>query len=472
MKLLLIAPSSGRWRTASRSRLFNGRSFRFSLLSLLTVAAETPRDVEVRIVDEQVEDVPWDAPVDMVGITCMTAAAPRAYEIAARFRQRGVPVVLGGMHPTLCPDDATQHADAIVVGEAEGIWPQVVTDAKAGRLQSIYHNPSPPSLEALKPLPRHLLDSRRYATVQNVQATRGCPHGCDFCSVAAFNHRTQRQRPIAEVVAEITNLPGRFFIFVDDNLVADRRYARELFQALLPLRKRWITQATLSMADDPDLLKLAADAGCVGVFVGLETFSTANLDAVNKSCNKAEKYREWIRRFHAQGIGIEAGIVVGFPADRPHVFERTLRLLDELEVDVILVSIFTPLPGTPRFTGMQERILDRNWAHYDFHHAVFEPWAMSSESLQAGHDWITREFYRPWRIVRRVWRHLRRPRAWACLPYMAALNVAFYGRTVQWHIRGWNPAEETRCKQAGWRPASARIRAWLAPFTKPRQAIP
>jgi radical SAM superfamily enzyme YgiQ (UPF0313 family) len=467
MKLLLIAPASGRWRNVGRSGLFNGRTFRFSLLSLLTVAAENPPDVETVIVDEQVDDIPWDDPFDLVGITCMTAAAPRAYEIAARFRERGVSVVLGGMHPTLCPDEAAQHADAIVVGEAEGVWPQVVSDAKAKRLARIYRKATPPDLAALKPLPRHLLDRRSYATVQAVQATRGCPHGCDFCSVSAFSHRTQRQRPIPDVVHEIAGLPGRFFVFADDNLVADRDYARRLFEALAPLQKRWITQATLSMADDPSLLQAAADAGCLGVFVGLETFSATNLGAVNKSCNRVTRYREWIRRFHEHGIGVEAGIVFGFPGDRPSVFARTLHLLEELEVDVILVSIFTPLPGTPRFAALNERLLDRNWAHYDFHHVVFEPSAMSVESLQAGHDWITREFYRPWRIARRAWRHLWRPRAWACLPYLLALNLAFYGRTVRWHIRGWDPAREWRRIERPARPLWARLAAWFNTSPRP-----
>ena len=391
MNILLIAPASGRWRSVGRSGLFKGRTFRFSLLSLLSVAAETPPGVNVRIVDEQVEEIPWADAFDLVGITCMTAAAPRAYEIVARFRERGVPVVLGGMHPTLCPDEAVQRADAIVVGEAEGVWPRV----------------------------------------------------------------------IADVVREIVALPGRFFVFIDDNLVVDRDYAHELFRALAPLKKRWITQATLSMADDLDLLAAAADAGCLGVFVGLETFSAANLGAVSKTCNQVARYREWIRRFHQYGIGIEAGIVFGFPGDRPAVFARTLRLLEELEVDVILVSIFTPLPGTPRFAAMKERLLDRNWAHYDFHHVVFEPWAMSAEPLQAGHDWITREFYRPWRIVRRVWRHLWRPRAWACLPYLAAVNLAFYGRTVRWHIRGWDPAREVRRPELPDRPLLARLAKWF-----------
>ena len=471
MKLLLIAPASGHWRNIGRTRLFNGRTFHFSLLSLLSVAAETPPEVEVQIVDEQIEDVPWDAPVDLVGITCMTAAAPRAYEIAAQFRQRGVPVVLGGMHPTLCLEEAQQHADAILAGEAEGVWPRVIADAQAGRLKGIYRNEVPPDLRGLKRPPRPLLRRKGYATVETVQATRGCPHGCDFCSVAAFHRRTYRCRPVAEVVREIAGLPGRFFVFADDNLVADRAYARALLQALLPLKKRWITQATLSMAEDPDFVQLAADAGCIGVFVGLETFLSANLDAVQKTCNRVEQYRQAIRRLHQHGIGIEAGIVFGFPGDGPKVFERTLRLLDDLEVDVILASVFTPLPGTPRFAAMRDRILDRNWAHYDFDHAVFDPWGLSAEALEAGQQWVTREFYRPWRIVRRVWRHWRRPRCWACLPYLAVVNLAFYGRTVRWHIRGWNPAAEagrpTRSRYFLWE----RIRSFLRPLKVATETI-
>lgn len=444
MKILLIAPASGPWRNVGRARWFNGRTFRFSLLSLLSVAAETPAGAQVRIVDEQVEDIPWEESFDLVGVTCMTALAPRAYEIAARFRERGTPVVLGGMHPTLCPDEALQHADAIVVGDAEGVWPRVVADACAGHLRGLYRSETPPDLDGLKLPPRHLLNPERYATVHAVQATRGCPHGCDFCAVSAYHHHTQRRRPVADVIVELRTIPSRFFIFVDDNLVADRDYARELFEAMRPLKRRWVTQCTLSIADDPDLLQAAADAGCVGLFVGLETFAPANLDAVSKTCNRVEKYREAIERIHRHGIGVEAGIVFGFPGDRPQVFARTLRLLDEIEVDAIQVSVFTPLPGTPRFAAMQDHILDRQWAHYDLHHVVFDPWAMSAEALQAGHDWVTREFYRPWRIMRRVWRHTLRPRAWGCLPYLAAVNGAYYGRVVRWHIRGWDPAAESR----------------------------
>lgn len=439
MNILLIAPASGGWRHVGRARLFNGKTFRFSLLSLLSVAAETPHGHALRLVDEQIDDIPWEAPVDLVGITCMTALAPRAYEIADRFRSRGVPVVLGGMHPTFLPDEALEHADAVVAGDAEGVWPQVIADAETGCLGGVYRAAAPPDLAALKPVPRRLLRSGGYSTVHAVQATRGCPHGCAFCAVAAFNNHTQRRRPIGEVAREVAQIPDRFFIFVDDNLTADRDYARALFRALEPLDKLWITQSTLAIADDESFIRAAGRSGCIGIFAGLETFSESNLESVDKTCHRVASYRDSIARLHRHGIGVEAGIVFGFDGDDPGVFRRTLGLLEDLELDAIQVSIFTPLPGAARFEAMAPRILDRNWGHYDFHHVVYQPLGMSAESLQAGHDWITREFYRPWRIARRAARHLARPRGVQSLPYVVGLNVAYYGRTVRWHIRGWDP---------------------------------
>jgi len=196
----------------------------------------------------------------------------------------------------------------------------------------------------------------------------------------------------------------------------------------------------LSLANDPDLVRRAAEAGCVGVFVGMESFSEENLQAVNKRFNRVEKYRDAIKRLHAHGIAVEAGIVFGLPADRPQVFETTLRQLDELEVDAIQVSIATPLPGTPQFEARKAEIMDRNWAHYDLHHVVVEPRGMSAEALQAGHDWVTREFYRPWRVARRIWRQVWRPRGWQGIACFVAINLAYLGRVQRWHIRGWNPA--------------------------------
>jgi radical SAM superfamily enzyme YgiQ (UPF0313 family) len=303
-----------------------------------------------------------------------------------------------------------------------------------------------------------------------VQATRGCTHPCQFCSISAFSARTQRRRPAEAVAAEVATIPSRFFIFVDDNLVADRDYARSLFAALKPLRKTWITQATLSFASDADLVQQAANAGCVGIFAGLESFSTDNLEAVNKRFNRVQNYRNLIQTLHQHGIAVEAGIVFGLPSDRRNAFADTLRLLDDLEIDAIQISVATPLPGTPLFNTEKERLLDRNWSHYDFHHVVFQPAHMSAESLQAGHDWVTREFYRPWRIARRIWRHLWRPRGLAGLPCFAAINLAYLGRVLRWHIRGWNPALEdaSNLDRVGW-PTTLRaaFRQFKSPQHKP-----
>jgi radical SAM superfamily enzyme YgiQ (UPF0313 family) len=442
MNILLIAPSSGHWQQVARRHLFTGKTFRFSLLGLLSVAAETPAEHRVRIVDEQVEPIPFDAEVDLVGIGFMTALAPRAYEISQQFRARGIPVVFGGMHPTLCPDEAGLQADAIVLGDAEGIWPQVVADVAAGTLQACYQAPERADLRGLKVPPRELLDSDQYATTYAVQATRGCPHGCDFCAVSAFHHACQKQRPVEDVVAEVARIPDRFFLFVDDNLTADREYAARLFAALAPLRKHWVTQSTLGIADDPDFCRQAAAAGCVGLFVGMETFREENLEGVNKTCHKVEQYRRSVDVLHACGIGVEAGIVFGFDGDRTDVFAATLQRLEELAIDAAQISILTPLPGTPAHERMGDRLLTRDWSQYDFHHAVFRPAGMTATQLKQGHDWITREFYRPWRIARRVLRHLRRPNGIHTAKYVLGLNAAYWGRIRSWGIRGVDPARQ------------------------------
>lgn len=444
MKILLIAPASGRWKKIGKSRFFNGRTFRFSLLSLLSVAAETPSEIEIKIVDEQVDDIPWEEAFDLVGITCMTALANRAYEISSEFRKRGIPVVLGGIHPTFCAEEALEHADAVVAGDVEGIWKKVIEDLRLGKVKGIYKNKFPAELKGLNPPPRELLKSENYGTIQAAQATRGCNNKCDFCSVAAFHQHTMRYRPVNEVYDEISVIPDKFFIFVDDNLTADRDYARELFKALAPLNKKWITQSTLTITEDEEFVALAAKAGCIGLFVGLETFKSENLDSINKTCHRVEQYRESIKLLHSYGIGVEAGIVFGFENDTPDVFKNTLTTLDKLEVDVIQVSIFTPLPGTPRFESMKNRLIDYNWSNYDFHNVVFTPEKMTVDQLKAGHDWVTNRFYSPLRIFKRLLKHLMRPGGFITVYYVAALNLAYLGRVLHWNIKGYDPSRKTR----------------------------
>src|SRR5512142_2293843 len=291
MKILLVLPAAPKYRVTRQAPNPTDRApLRFSVLPLTMVAALTPPGHAVRICDENVEALDLDADVDLVGVGFMTALAPRAYEIAAAFRARGRRVVAGGYHPTLCTEEALGHFDAVVVGDAEGAWPALVSDVERGTLRRVYRGHAGP-LQGL-PWPRRDLlarTARHYITTAAVQAGRGCVHACRYCSIAAF-HGGYRVRPVDEVVEEVRGLP-RNLIFVDDNLVAQPAYARALFEALTPLRKRWVAQSSIRVADDPDLLAAAARSGCLGLFIGIETVNAANLGSVEKGFNDAASYR-------------------------------------------------------------------------------------------------------------------------------------------------------------------------------------
>jgi radical SAM superfamily enzyme YgiQ (UPF0313 family) len=456
MKILLVLPASAARRVIPGGPVPRRAMLRFSVLSLTVVAALTPPEHEVTLVDENVEPLDPNADADLVGISFMTALAPRAYELAAAFRARGKTVVAGGYHPTLIPDEVGRHFDSVVIGEAEGQWPTLLDDFAHGRLRPVYRRAWP--CDPLQiPTPRRDLSAskaRHYVTTAAVQATRGCPHACSYCSIAAFHGNRLRTRPTAAVFNEVRRLP-RHFMFVDDNLIADRAFARRLLEALVPLRKRWVSQCSLLIAEDGELLRLARRAGCRGLFIGLESLDPGNLGAVGKSFNRAEEYGRRLAAIRRAGIGIVAGIIVGMDQDDRTVFERTLRFLDWHHIDALQLNILTPLPGTPLFEQFQRdgRILDRDWSHYDFRHVVIRPSQMTPEELQAGADWLYREFYRPHRILRRTASALLTLgplAAWLSL----RLNLTYLRDNRRDGIVGWNPA-------AG-RPAVHRARAAAA----------
>jgi radical SAM superfamily enzyme YgiQ (UPF0313 family) len=249
---------------------------------------------------------------------------------------------------------------------------------------------------------------------------------------------------VEEVVEEVRGLPGRFFLFVDDSLTADPDHALALFEALAPLGKRWMSQATLAITDDAKLVEAAAASGCVGLFVGLETFSRGALEGVGKGFNRVEEYRERIALLHGHGVGVEAGVVFGFDGEGPSVFPSTVEALDAVGVDMVQISLLTPLPGTSQHEAMRGRITQLDWSRYDYHHAVFQPLGMSAEHLQAGHDWATREYYRPPRVLRRMARIAARPRGLRYLPYAAAISGAYYGRVLRWGIGAPAPCVSAR----------------------------
>ena len=402
MKILLISPENKKSIYAYTKE--DVKAFWFPKLGLPTIAANTPPDVEVRIVDECVEDIDFNVDVDLVGISVMTYLAPRAYEIAAKFRARGVKVVLGGIHVSMCPEEAKEHADSIVVGESEKTWPILVEDFRRGELKSLYEEKDLPKLENL-PIPRReLFKPNSYWTTNCVQTSRGCPFACDFCTVTIFGGNQFRLRPIEQVIEEVRRLKKGFVVFVDDNIAGNKAYAKQLFKALIPLKISWGSQASLTMARDPELLDLAAKSGCTALFIGVESISEENLAAANKRFNKVDKYKEEFRRFHDYGILIQTGMIFGFDHDDESAFERTVEFLEENNIELAMFNILTPLPGTNLYKKMdaEGRIIDRDWSHYDGRHVVFKPKLMTPETLQEGFLWAYHKFFSYPSIIKRI----------------------------------------------------------------------
>ncbi|MBP7706179.1 MAG: B12-binding domain-containing radical SAM protein [Candidatus Aminicenantes bacterium] len=426
MDIRLIYPSSRR-RASQGRRPRQARSHRYPGLGLTTVAALTPPGHELTIVDDEREELDDNARTDLVGISVLTPNAGRGYEIAKAYRARGVPVVIGGIHATACPEEAAAEADAVVVGEAEDTWPRLIADLEAGRLRKFYRSTNEAPLRGL-PVPRRdLLRARDYITVNTVQATRGCPFECEFCSMTALLGRGTRFRPVEEVVAEVAGLDGRIFVLNDDNVAQRNDCFKSLFERLIPLRKTWVGNASWNVSKDPEMMDLMARSGCTGVFVGFESLDLpANVAKAARSGSRAALYREAVRRLHGRGISVIGGFMFGFDGDDASVFDRTLAFALDSRVDAAQINILVPYPGTPLRARLEAegRIVERDWSRYLTNHVCFEPRRMSREELFEGYLRV-RERFSAWpRIAGRV------ARAWAytrtrVLAVNLAVNVAF-----------------------------------------------
>jgi radical SAM superfamily enzyme YgiQ (UPF0313 family) len=454
MKIALISPKGPLYR--HRGGIFR-RSLRYAPLTLTTLAALVPDELEasLTLVDEGIEDVDPNLDADLIGMTVITGTAPRAYELAARFRARGIPVVLGGPHVTLVPDDAQPHADAVVVGYAEDTWPELLRDAAAGRLRPRYTQASDLSL-AGRPYPRRdLMPGARFLTNNVFEATRACIHNCEFCVVPAAWGRKPYQKPVEEVVADIARHRARKLIFVDLNLIADRAYATRLFEALIPLEVQWYGLSTVLLADDLPLLKLAARSGCRGLLIGFESIVPANLQTSRKGFNRPSRFTEVVALMHAHGIAVYGCFVFGMDHDTPDVFLETARLAVEARIDLPRFAISTPFPGTALYHRLERegRILTRNWELYDGQHVVFQPARMSVQALQQGTELAWRAAYSVGSIARRLRGSPAPP--WVALT--ANLGYRHYARNLHrfyncdWMIgkAGQDPvAAEHRARQA------------------------
>lgn len=400
MKISIIIP---RWPEGS---IWSHMVFRFPYLSATTLAALTPPHVDVSIQDENVGDISFDRDIDLAAISIMTPLAPRGYEIADRFRQQGTKVVLGGFHATWMPEEAAGHADAVVQGEAEAVWQSVVEDALHNRLMERYRAETLSDLAGLPHARRDLLKKDGYFFINTIQTTRGCPFDCDFCSVTAYYGRTYRLRPIEDIERELEGISGgaNFLFIVDDNITGNRAYAKRLFEMLKAKPFKWLSQTSITLAEDEELLRLAAESGCYGMFIGFETLTQEGLDKLNKRFNRAEKYAELIRRIHDNGIGIQGSFIFGYDWDTKDSFDLVCDFAEKTRLDSTLFTILTPYPGTRVFTRMKEegRILTFDWSRYDMAHAVFRPANMSPEELEEGYLKANRRFYSVGSMFRRL----------------------------------------------------------------------
>jgi radical SAM superfamily enzyme YgiQ (UPF0313 family) len=390
MRVVLIAP-------APASYIWRKRRAAFTLppMALPLLAAVTPPGVEVRLIDEAVEDVDLNLEADLVGLSVMTATAPRAYQLGDHFRARGIKVVMGGIHPSSLPEEALQHCDSAVIGEGESHWPKVLKDAEKGSLERIYLNTDPFPLDRL-PSPRwDLLPAKRYFVPQTVQVTRGCPMSCSFCSVSSFFGRSYRLRPTSQVIEEIKGHKKKLLIFADDNIAGNPDSAKELFAAMVPLKKKWVSQCSLTIADDPELLDLAARSGCIGLLIGFESISPAVLRSIGKNVNLTRNYEEAIRRIHRRGIHIQASFIFGFDEDPPDTIPATVQFVKENRLTGVNYCRLTPFPGTPLYDRLEKegRIIDRDWSKYDRQNVVFQPRNLSPRELQERIFWAYGQTY-------------------------------------------------------------------------------
>lgn len=424
LRIALISPKGPLYR--HNGGVFK-QSLRYMPLTFPTLAALVPEELNASITcyDEGIEEVPDELDADLVGLTVLTGTAPRAYELAAQYRAQGCTVVMGGPHISLVPEEAQAHADAIVVGYAEESWPRLLRDFVAGTLQGRYDQ-SPDLAGSASPLPdRSVLPRRSYITRHVFEATRACKHGCEFCVAPSAWGRKQLQKPVEDIVADMRRMGTRRAIFVDLNLISDRDYAWELFAALKPLNIQWFGLATTRLCDDIPLLDLAAESGCRGLLMGLESIEPDSLREMRKGFNRPDDYQHVVKTLHERRIALQGCFVFGLDHDTPTTCDRTAEMAVDIGIDLPRFAIATPFPGTPFFKRMEQqgRIIDYDWEHYDGQHVVFQPEQMTPDELKNG-------LVRAWQHAyswRSIGRRLRRTAASWPVAALTNLGYRHYG---------------------------------------------
>jgi len=404
MKIKLIAPREQREDTLSSP-------FKLQRVNLPLLAALIPSGHTVTIVDEAFAPDDTNQDVDLVGITVMTDLVLRAYHIADTYRRKAVKVVMGGIHPTVLPDEALEHADAVVVGEAEGIWPRLVSDAASGKLQRLYRAGKMTDLQGLPKPRRDLFPGTKgagYVPIPiGVEAARGCPYDCEFCSIGRTLGHQYRVRPVQEVIAEIESIDSPHLFFVDDALGLNRNAAKKLFTEMIPLRRLWLGQGTVSLAEDVELLRLMRRSGCLGLLIGFESVQKGTQNEVRKIKNLRIDFYEAMHRFHSEGFGILGAFVFGFDYENKDVFEQTLEFIMRSRMDCVELRILTPYPGTRLYERLlsEGRLFVRDWwlRGYPPDTLLFQPKGMTADELIDGFARLNRQAYSFGAMTKRFW---------------------------------------------------------------------
>jgi radical SAM superfamily enzyme YgiQ (UPF0313 family) len=395
MRLTLVLPAIGR-----KAGVDYMRTWQMEPLAIAALAALTPNDVEIAFHDDRMEPIPYDRPTDLVAIPVETYTAKRAYQIASEFRRRGVKVVMGGFHATLMTEEVKEYAEAVVIGEAEELWPQVIDDARCGRLRPIYSSNTQPDLATVR-YDRSLFRGRRYLRIGLVETGRGCRFPCDFCAVQTFFKRTARHRPIEAIVEEIASLKTekRLFFFVDDNFAADLAFARELAQALTPLDIRWVTQMSINAAHDEAFLAILARSGCRGVLIGFESLDEKVLRSMRKTFNTMRGgFSAALANLRRHGIRVYGTFVFGYDGERADAFDEAAEFAIDNRFYLAAFNHLTPFPGTPLFHRLQRErrlIYERWWLdeRYGYNGIPFQPATMVPDDIRQGCLRARRRFY-------------------------------------------------------------------------------
>lgn len=406
------------------------KHLRYAPITMPTLAALVPPDVraEVRVIDEMVEELDLNLEADLVGLTSISSASTRAYEIAANFKAKGATVVLGGVHATLMTDEALEHVDTVVRGYAEHTWPQLLRDFRDGKLKRVYDPPEADAAALMVSPDRSYIKRSGYIASNTVEMSRGCNKRCDFC-VSHRLHPAYVTKDIGEVIEEIRQMPGKLLTFLDPNLIGNIAHAREFFKELKKLRRYWAGCVSIDVMNHPDLLDLMVDSGAKGFLIGFESLNQATLDSVNKSFSHPDDYEKAIKEIHRRGIMVQGSFVFGFDTDGPDVFEKTVDFVIRARVDLPQYTAYTPFPGTAVYDRMEaeDRILTRDWSKYNGHDVVFQPKQMTVAQLDEGLRYAWDRTYSLSSIFRRL---LARPLLLKPVALLSNLNFRRFMKRV------------------------------------------